>query len=149
MRQNNKSKWSGNNRDNKQSGGRGFNKGGFGGNRQMHKVICSECGMDCEVPFKPTGEKPVYCSNCFDKKGGSRGDRRSGGNFGGSTAGGNQNKEQLEKIVLKLDQILEVLKGSTPAVKSPIKKEVKEKKITKAPAKKAVKKTTKKTAKKK
>jgi CxxC-x17-CxxC domain-containing protein len=35
----------------------------------MHKAICSECGEKCEVPFKPTGDKPVLCSNCFGIKG--------------------------------------------------------------------------------
>jgi len=34
----------------------------------MHKAICSECGKKCEVPFKPTGDKPVLCSNCFESK---------------------------------------------------------------------------------
>jgi len=31
----------------------------------MYKAVCSKCGKDCEVPFKPTGEKPVFCSDCF------------------------------------------------------------------------------------
>jgi len=49
------------------SGGRSF------GNRdrprpQMHEAVCSECGKKCEVPFKPTGRKPVYCSQCFAKQ---------------------------------------------------------------------------------
>jgi CxxC-x17-CxxC domain-containing protein len=36
------------------------------------KVTCSSCGTECEVPFKPTSSKPVYCDDCFakrDKKG--------------------------------------------------------------------------------
>lgn len=37
-------------------------------NVEMTKVICSSCGVECEVPFKPTSDKPVYCSNCFEKK---------------------------------------------------------------------------------
>ena len=36
---------------------------------QMTKVICSSCGAECEVPFKPTSSKPVYCDACFAKKG--------------------------------------------------------------------------------
>ena len=32
---------------------------------QMHEAICADCGKKCEVPFKPTGDKPVYCSECF------------------------------------------------------------------------------------
>ena len=35
--------------------------------RQMTQVVCSECGAACEVPFVPRGDRPVYCSSCFDK----------------------------------------------------------------------------------
>jgi CxxC-x17-CxxC domain-containing protein len=27
--------------------------------REMHKAVCAECGKDCEVPFKPSGDRPV------------------------------------------------------------------------------------------
>lgn len=50
------------------SGGR---SGGFQRNfgpREMHKAVCSECKQDCEVPFKPTEGKPVYCKECYAKK---------------------------------------------------------------------------------
>lgn len=43
-------------------------RGGHGGNREMHKTTCSECGRECEVPFKPTEGRPVYCRECFMKK---------------------------------------------------------------------------------
>ena len=33
-----------------------------------HTVICFECGCECQVPFEPKGDKPVYCSKCFVKK---------------------------------------------------------------------------------
>lgn len=50
-------------------GGRDGNRGGFrGGNsgpREMHKVICSDCGVETEVPFKPTEGRPVYCRDCL------------------------------------------------------------------------------------
>ena len=40
--------------------------GGFGGaRREMHPAVCAECGKDTEVPFRPTGERPVYCSDCY------------------------------------------------------------------------------------
>ncbi|MBW3012655.1 DNA-directed RNA polymerase [Candidatus Woesearchaeota archaeon] len=35
--------------------------------REMHKAVCSECGQECEVPFKPTEGKPVYCKECYKK----------------------------------------------------------------------------------
>jgi len=41
------------------------NSGGFRQNRQMHPAVCSNCGKDTEVPFKPSGERPVYCRDCF------------------------------------------------------------------------------------
>ncbi|MEI8364678.1 MAG: CxxC-x17-CxxC domain-containing protein [archaeon] len=34
----------------------------------MYKAKCSECGTDCEVPFKPTEGKPVYCRECYNKR---------------------------------------------------------------------------------
>ncbi len=40
---------------------------GFGGPRTMHKATCSDCGNECEVPFKPTDGRPVYCRDCFMK----------------------------------------------------------------------------------
>ncbi len=52
-------------------GGGGFGGGGFRGDfgpRQMHKATCAECGQECEVPFKPTEGKPVYCRECYRKR---------------------------------------------------------------------------------
>ncbi|MCX6682266.1 MAG: DNA-directed RNA polymerase [Methanoregula sp.] len=37
------------------------------GPREMTKVVCSDCGKDCEVPFKPTEGRPVYCQDCLPK----------------------------------------------------------------------------------
>lgn len=55
-------------------GGGGFRRS-FGP-REMHKIKCSECGKDAEVPFKPREGTPVYCRDCFFKrKGISQGDR--------------------------------------------------------------------------
>lgn len=43
--------------------------GGFGGGpREMHKATCGDCGKECEVPFKPSGARPVYCRDCFAKR---------------------------------------------------------------------------------
>ena len=49
-------------------GGRDFPRRDFGGPREMHKAICSECKKECEVPFKPTEGKPVFCRDCFNKR---------------------------------------------------------------------------------
>ncbi len=45
----------------------GFNRSFSSGPREMHKAVCSECKQECEVPFKPTEGKPVYCKECFQK----------------------------------------------------------------------------------
>lgn len=55
-------------------GDRGGRDSGFG-ERSFTKAICAECGQSCEVPFKPSGGRPVYCKECFSK--------REGGSFDG------------------------------------------------------------------
>ena len=35
--------------------------------REMHDVVCSDCGKQTQVPFKPDGSRPVYCSECYQK----------------------------------------------------------------------------------
>ncbi len=43
--------------------------GGYGGgSREMHPAVCAQCGKDTEVPFRPSGDRPVYCSDCFSKR---------------------------------------------------------------------------------
>lgn len=42
--------------------------GGYGGTRQMFTATCSSCGREAQVPFQPTGSKPVYCSDCFSSQ---------------------------------------------------------------------------------
>lgn len=60
---------------------------------EMHTAICDRCGNKCEVPFRPRGNKPVYCSDCFRK---------------GESAEPKGNKD-FEIINEKLDRILEAL----------------------------------------
>jgi CxxC-x17-CxxC domain-containing protein len=59
----------------------------------MHKATCDECGNTCEVPFRPSNDKPVFCNNCFKKDGNA----------------GNKNTEQFEILNMKLDRILKML----------------------------------------
>src|SRR3954467_1539559 len=35
--------------------------------REYFAVLCSECGNQAQVPFKPRMDRPVYCSDCFRK----------------------------------------------------------------------------------
>ncbi|MCE8423552.1 MAG: hypothetical protein J5U17_02145 [Candidatus Methanoperedens sp.] len=48
-------------------GGRGG--GGFrpSGPREMHKATCADCKQETEVPFAPSGDRPVYCRECYQK----------------------------------------------------------------------------------
>jgi CxxC-x17-CxxC domain-containing protein len=36
--------------------------------RQLFNVKCSNCGKDTQVPFKPSGDRPVYCRDCYMQK---------------------------------------------------------------------------------
>jgi CxxC-x17-CxxC domain-containing protein len=36
--------------------------------RVMHKAVCADCKKGCEVPFKPSGDRPVYCQDCFSRR---------------------------------------------------------------------------------
>ncbi len=42
--------------------------------RKLTQAVCADCHKECEVPFKPTGDRPVYCKDCFSR-------RRQGGSF--------------------------------------------------------------------
>jgi CxxC-x17-CxxC domain-containing protein len=104
----------------------GGNRGGFGGNRNdrpMYDAVCDKCGQNCQVPFQPTGEKPVYCSNCFEKTSGREGgsERSFGGNrdFGGNSRKFEQRdtksyqqdntRTEIEALSKKVDRIIELL----------------------------------------
>jgi CxxC-x17-CxxC domain-containing protein len=55
--------------------GGGYSSRGGRGTREMFSATCSSCGKEAQVPFQPSGDKPVYCSDCFQQRGG----RSSGG----------------------------------------------------------------------
>ena len=117
--------------------------GGFGGRDrgrdrdrrserlEMHSGVCDKCGKDCEVPFKPTQGKPLYCNDCFKDQG------RESGSRGGF---GKQSNENLDQINKKLDRILNILGGKKePVEEKPVlkksKKKEKAKKIEEEPEK--------------
>ena len=95
-------------------GGRseGFgSRGGFGGRRplEMHDATCDKCRKQCQVPFRPSGDKPVLCSDCFRQSQGS-GDRdrfNSRREFRPAQSG--ISSEQFNQINTKLDKILKTL----------------------------------------
>ena len=36
--------------------------------RPMFQATCADCKKDCEIPFKPSGDRPVYCQECFRRR---------------------------------------------------------------------------------
>lgn len=115
---------------------------GFGPRRPvtMHDAVCDECGKPCQLPFKPTNGKPIYCSECFEKKGGRSENRsRDRGSFSGrGSFGGRDNRdrynpaprsqsdmtpvtEKIEALNVKLDKIIELL-SATGTKKPKVKK---------------------------
>ena len=97
----------------------------------MYKAICDSCGRACEVPFRPSGDKPVYCSDCFEKNRERSEPRRFEGRnfrrprFENKDSRPPQNNEQYNTLNAKLDKILTILTPSPlPPEKKPPKKAV-------------------------
>lgn len=90
-------------RGDKRFGG-GFKKRGFSddrrGDTEMHSAVCAKCAKTCQVPFKPNGRKPIYCSICFVKD-----------DFAPSRRpfGGDRQSDDLKAINAKLDTIIKML----------------------------------------
>jgi len=171
----------GGDRGGRRDGGKGGDRGSRGGfekrsftggrrgdnNSQMHKATCGECGKGCEVPFRPTGEKPVFCRDCFASKrdATSKYSRDEPRNVSSSHQGSDNSdiKDLLESINTKLsvlsasidklsksqdnkkeEKTVAVEYAETPVKKTSAKKVVKDTPVKKVAAKKAVAKVTKK-----
>ncbi len=80
-------------------GGRGFGDRDSRRPLEMYDATCGKCGKKCQVPFKPTGNKPVLCRDCFRQSGPSRDSDRSSG----------ISSEQFNQINAKLDKIIKTL----------------------------------------
>ena len=70
-----------------------------GNQHELTEAICAKCGKDFNLPFTPTGNRPVYCRDCF-KRPADRNDDNSS----------SPNSNQLEQINKKLDMILDALR---------------------------------------
>lgn len=141
---------------------RGESRGGDRGEVRMHKTVCSDCGKTCDVPFKPSGDKPVFCNECFSgKRDGGRDDGRER-NFNSRPAPrsdykqapaykapvSDDSKRMLSEIAAKLDRLFiavermsemktrEVVTESAPVI---VPKVIAKKSASKEVVKKAVK----------
>lgn len=125
-------------RNDSRGGGKfgGGNRGG--GDRpsdrsEMHKATCADCKKSCEVPFRPTGEKPVFCRDCFDGKreGAPRNQRDSRNNEYSaprSNSGGDDKlirelKSQIEETNRRLSGLILAVEKISSFVESSTKKE--------------------------
>ncbi|HHT05360.1 MAG TPA: zinc-binding protein [Hydrogenispora sp.] len=36
--------------------------------REMHDAVCADCGSTTQVPFQPSGDRPVYCRDCYAQR---------------------------------------------------------------------------------
>lgn len=68
----------------------------------MFDAVCDECKNNCQVPFQPSSDKPVYCSNCFGSKGGRSENRNN-------EESRSRHEEQFALLNQKVDQILNIL----------------------------------------
>ena len=109
-------------------GGRGGGFGGRGGDRDrgpvvMTKAVCDQCHKPCEVPFRPTAGKPVYCKDCFGGKK-ETGFKSFGNNdyktpprtdFGNDIkkVSGEEIKKQIEVLNGKIDKLTKVIEYLT------------------------------------
>jgi CxxC-x17-CxxC domain-containing protein len=51
------------------SNGGGYQSRGYDrAPREMFSATCANCGREAQVPFRPSGAKPVYCSDCFNSQ---------------------------------------------------------------------------------
>jgi CxxC-x17-CxxC domain-containing protein len=133
-------------RDRRDSPGGSFGRGGSG-KPTLHAAVCDECGQDCQVPFKPSGDKPIYCSDCYTKRSGRSSGRPSGrrdsyrhsfnnrdsGKRSGNNLGDRAISQLVEKIGLlntQLDTIINLL-SSAPEKKLKLKSELTESKRAK------------------
>ncbi|HCC23102.1 TPA: hypothetical protein DF272_02895 [Candidatus Falkowbacteria bacterium] len=137
---------------------RGFGRKPFGDSQgARHQATCSECGQTCDLPFIPTGDRPVYCSDCFAQQKASnpsryerdsrprpdfndrprferRDNRDNGGQRSSGSSNNNELKTQLEQLNNKLDRVLNALLDGKEKKNSV---EPKETKIDAEPKKKA------------
>lgn len=85
-------------RDRRSSSGRRFG-GRNSRHSQMYDAVCDDCGKDCRVPFKPSGDKPVYCSECFEKRDGRSAGRSNQGSGRGRDFSNRSPGENLRNSV--------------------------------------------------
>lgn len=101
-------------RDREGGAGRSFEKKSFGGPRaggtlELFDVTCAQCGKHTQVPFKPTGARPVLCRECFTGGDGGGGRDSAPRQNSRPSAGSGDSSRELREINEKLDKIMNAL----------------------------------------
>jgi CxxC-x17-CxxC domain-containing protein len=126
-------------RGNRSGGGnRSFGRPRFNNDRdrqEMFSATCANCGKQCEVPFRPTGNKPVLCRDCFranrdsdSRRSDNRGsfDRPSFNNDNRDRSNDRPNYQaQFDALNAKMDKILSLLTPQ-PVEVAPLESEISE-----------------------
>jgi len=97
---------------------------------QLFPAVCDKCGKSCEVPFKPNGSRPVYCSDCFGlNRGGAPEGRSPRRDFSAPVPQTfapkaedrriDDIKRQLDSLMSKLDKLIEVVGAANRAPSAP------------------------------
>lgn len=111
-------------------GKKDFGKGDYE-EKPKFDAICSDCGKPCQVPFRPNGEKPVLCSECFSVAKGDSFAPKNHDKFARKHEGFEPRKpdrttEQLEKMNAKLERMLKLIEAlGQEKKKEPVKEAVK------------------------
>jgi CxxC-x17-CxxC domain-containing protein len=133
------------NRNDRPRGGRSGGGNDFrrrdSGPRQMYSAVCDNCGKNCEIPFRPSGDRPVYCSDCFEKteKGGfQRSTRRDEGrpNFSVKDNTNNKMLDQMISLNSKMDKLISLMQPNVIPLPQTV-EEIKKPEVKKTVDKKA------------
>lgn len=75
--------------------------------RIMYTAICADCGINCEVPFKPTAGRSVYCKKCYSA-------RR---NSGSSAPRADTRSREIQPVHARHPEKPQPVRPAAPAVK--------------------------------
>ena len=123
----NRNRFSGGGRDSRGSNFRREDRGPV----TMTRAVCDKCKKPCEVPFRPTTGKLVYCNDCFRNQGSPSQDRAPRRDFNDKPQTPKFNfpnnesemiKKSLELLNSKLDKLCYLLENFTQAKTSDSKK---------------------------
>ncbi len=124
-------------RSNDRGGDRRDARGPKKAEQEMFKATCTTCGAACEVPFRPDGQKPVLCRDCYATKnsfepgGQKREGRERGASFGAKAAPAYERNapkaapasvdlsglmKRIDTLESKLNQVLELIQTPVAVV---------------------------------